>query len=293
MKKKMGELMLKQFKMYKSGKQWIIASVSVTIAVTSLGLIESSVFISHSNEIYAASPSSVNIDGIKSAPSSILLDTQNFPNVTFVNNNNAIGIAAFFSIFAQNAKLGADVNGNIAVQNLVDSNRDFGTRSNNFNLTSNDVSYIQNINSNKQLNDSAFRADNSVAILGESIKIAENSAGQMEVNDGRVSTLSTDNTYQDVNGNKYINFDDYFATLLNKAVSYKETAQSNGVVSDYSDMNNQSIDVSGVDKTQKYVYVDIDYSKLGNPQDVTIKGLSSQLDGPTVIFNVKNIPDSN
>ncbi|TYC45970.1 collagen-binding domain-containing protein, partial [Leuconostoc litchii] len=278
------------FKMYKSGKQWIIGSVTVGIAIVALGTVDNNILHFESTTVYAAKVQQN--DDVKAAPEFILNDTKNFSNIKYIDNNNALGIASLFSIFAQNAKLGADVNGNIAVQNLIDANRDFGTRSNNYNTTTNDVSYIQNINDNKTLNDRAFRAENSVAILGESIKIESNSAGQTEINGGRVSTLTKDNTFQDANSNKYIDFDAYFSSLKLKADTYNASSQTENVISEYSDMNKQFIDVSNVDKNQKFIYVDIDYNKLAGPQDITVKGLSAELLGPTVIFNVKNLPSN-
>ncbi|MCH3953462.1 MAG: KxYKxGKxW signal peptide domain-containing protein [Leuconostoc mesenteroides] len=230
----------RHFKMYKSGKQWIIGSVTAGLAMMALGIIDDNILQPNSMVIYA-STTQKNDNNIKIAPVSIFNDTNNFNNIQYIDNNNALGIASLFSIFAQNAQLSADVNGNIAVQNLIDANRDFGTRSNNYNTTTNDVSYIQNIGDNKTLNDRAFRAEDSVAILGESITVTKNSAGQTEVNGGRVSTLTEDNTYQDANGNKYIDFDTYFETLKNKANTYRQSSQSENVISDYSDMNRQSI----------------------------------------------------
>jgi hypothetical protein len=237
---------------------------------------------------------SVTANDVKTAPSSILSDTTNYLNVDvqYINDHNALGIAALFSVFAKTAKLAADVNGNIAVQNLIDSNRDFGTRENNYNLTKGDLSYIQNISNNQILNDRAFRSVNSVAILGEFIKIVKNSANQIEINGGRVSTLNEANTFQDAAGNKYIDFDKYFATLYDKAEAYSAITQSEKVITNFSDNNQQVVDVSKADQTQKFIYVDIDYSKLAGPQPITIKGLSNDLDGPTVIFNVKHLPNS-
>ncbi|KGB49996.1 hypothetical protein LH61_07235, partial [Leuconostoc mesenteroides P45] len=278
----------KHFKMYKSGKQWLIGSATMGLAIMAFIASDTNILRFNDTLVYAATTQQNNV--VKEAPNSILSDTTNYSDIKFVDNNNALGIASLFSIFAQNAKLGADVNGNIAVQNLIDSNRDFGTRSNNYNTTANDVSYIQNIINKQTLNDRAFRANDSVAILGESIKVNKTSAGQTEINGGRVSTLTDSNTYQDASGNKYIDFDAYFKTLQGKATTYNKENQTANVITDYADMNNQSIDVSGVDQTQKFIYVEIDYSKLAGPQDITIKGLSSSLNGPTVIFNVKNMP---
>ncbi|MGB2543283.1 collagen-binding domain-containing protein, partial [Leuconostoc suionicum] len=283
----------KHFKMYKSGKQWIIGSFSASIGLavmSSIGAFDNILLLRPNSTVIYAATLQQNTDGVNIAPTSVFLDTTNFNNIKFVDNNNALGIASLFSIFAQNAKLGADVNGNIAVQNLIDSNRDFGTRSNNYNTTTGDVSYIQNISNSQTLNDRAFRANDSVAILGESIIVNKNSVGQTEINGGRVSTLTDSNTYQDASGNKYIDFDAYFKTLQDKAINYNTENQTAKVTTDYADMNKQSIDVSGADQTQKFIYVDIDYSKLAGPQDITVKGLSSSLNGPTVIFNVKNMP---
>ena len=275
-----------RIKMYKSGKQWIFSLLGVATLVAAPFLVENNFLFPYAT-VHAETTSN---SQIKEAPQSILQDTKNLPNINEINANNPLGISSIFSIFSKNASLGADVNGNIATANLKNADRDFGTRANNYNNTNNDLSYIQNIENNRTLNDRAFRANNSVAVLGNSIKVAENSYKQIEINDRRVSTLSTDNTYQDKGTNKYIDFDQYFNDLTSKSSNYMNTSQSAGVETNFQDMNNQSINVSKADQTQKSIYVDIDYSKLSNPQDITIKGLSSKLDGPSIIFNVKNVP---
>ena len=276
-----------RIKMYKSGKKWIFSLLGVATLVAAPFLVENNFLFPYAT-VHAETTSN---SQIKEAPQSILQDTKNLPNINEINANNPLGISSIFSIFSKNASLGADVNGNIATANLKNADRDFGTRTNNYNNTNNDLSYIQNIENNSTLNDRAFRANNSVAVLGNSIKVAENSAKQIEINDKRVSTLSTDNTYQDKGTNKYIDFDQYFNDLTRKSSNYMNMSQSAGVETNFQDMNNQSINVSKADQTQKSIYVDIDYSKLSNPQDITIKGLSSKLDGPSIIFNVKNVPD--
>lgn len=277
-----------KIKMYKSGKKWIFSLLGVsTIFATSI-LVENNFFSSYPT-IHA---DTINNSEIRDAPQSILQDTKNVPNIREIDTNNPLGVSSIFSIFSKNASLGADVNGNIATANLKNADRDFGTRANNFNNTNNDLSYIQNIDNNSTMNDRAFRANNSVAVMGRSIKVKENNAGQIEVNDKRISTLNNDNTYQDKGSNKYIDFEQYFNDLSNKSTIYMNTNESANVQSNYQDMNNQSIDLSKVDQKQNVIYVNIDYSKLSNPQDITIKGLSSKLNGPSVIFNVTNVPEN-
>ncbi len=277
----------RRIKMYKAGKKWVFSLLGVTM-ITSLG----SLLVSDSTVGYPTAHAEViNTDSINTAPENILEDTKNIPNIQDISQNNPLGVSSIFSIFSQNASLGADVNGNIATANLSNSDRDFGTRTNNFNNTSNDISYIQNIDSKKVLNDQAFRANQSVAIFGASIQLKQNDANQIEVNNRRVSTLTKDNTYQDKGSNKYIDFDQYFNDLSTKSTMYMNAAESADVQKNFQDMNNQSIDISNVDQSQKFIYVNIDFSKLSGPQDITIKGLSSKINGPSVIFNVQNTPE--
>lgn len=278
----------RRMKMYKAGKTWVFSLLGVII-MTSLGTfkgIDSAIG-------YQTVKADVYRNGeIKSAPRNIIDDTENIPNIKIIDQNNPLGISAIFGIFSKSASLGADVNGNIATSQLRNSDRDFGTKSNNFNNTNNDISYIQNIDNNGFLNDRAFRADNSVAIFGSSIQVKKNTVNQFEVNNKRVSTLTQDNTHQDKESNQYIDFDHYFNILSNKSTLYMNTDESEHVQKNFQDMNNQLIDISNINKNKQVIYVDIEFSKLNGPQDITIKGLSSTESGSSVIFNVRNIPEN-
>ena len=277
--------MNKQYKMYKSGKNWVYSMVAVSLLTFGVGfsMQSASLLVEHS----VVKADHVEKTAIQSAPDSIFYDTNHFPNISDISSRNPLGIASLFSIFSKNANLGADVNGNVATQTLSNSNRDFGTNTNNMNNSDIDLSYIQNLSG--AINDRAFRSEKSAAIFGRSVKLT-NDDGHISVDFSRVSTLNSDNTFQDQNGKKYIDFDDYFEQLAQKSDSYINTAQTEGVSVDFSDMNKQVIDVSKANKTSGYIYVDVDYSKLNGPQPITIKGLSSQINGTNVIINVNNAP---
>ncbi|MGQ2283842.1 collagen-binding domain-containing protein, partial [Leuconostoc pseudomesenteroides] len=277
-----------RMKMYKAGKKWVFVLLGLTI-MTSLGMVRGIDSVIGYQTVKA---DVYRNDEIKSAPRNIADDTENIPNIKIIDQNNPLGISAIFAIFSKSASLGADVNGNIATSQLRNSDRDFGTRSNDFNNTNNDISYIQNIDNNGFLNDRAFRADNSVAIFGSSIQVKKNAVNQFEVNNKRVSTLNQDNTQQDKELNQYIDFDHYFNNLSNKSILYMNTDESEHVQKNFQDMNNQLIDISNVNKNKQVIYVDIEFSKLNGPQDITIKGLSSKKNGSSVIFNVRNIPEN-
>ncbi|MCD5441175.1 hypothetical protein [Lactobacillus delbrueckii] len=75
-------------------------------------------------------------------------------DINDLNTNSVLKLASLFHIFANQASLSADTNGNLAVKILNGSN-DFGTRGDSYNLTSGDIYYIQQLA--KHLQSNAFR----------------------------------------------------------------------------------------------------------------------------------------
>ncbi|MGY0268563.1 mucin-binding protein [Limosilactobacillus fermentum] len=90
-----------------------------------------------------------------------------------------------------------------------------------------------------------------------------------------------------------MDFSDVFQQLISSSTSYTSTTQSKGVISNYSDMNNRYIDVSGVAAGTQIIYVNVPFEYLSDPQPITIKGISNSLTGPTIVINVTGIPDGN
>ena len=108
-----------------------------------------------------------------------------------------------------------------------------------------------------------------------------------------MDNLKPEDVYQDTTGQTYIDFSDVFQQLISSSTSYTSTTQSKGVNSNYSDMNNRYIDVSGVAAGTQIIYVNVPFEYLSDPQPITIKGISNSLTGPTIVINVTGIPDGN
>lgn len=78
----------------------------------------------------------------------VLKDKYNI-DVNHLDAKSVLMLASLFHIFANEANLGADVNGNIAV-GILNSNVDFGTRGDSVHLTQGDIYYIQQLNTGLQ-----------------------------------------------------------------------------------------------------------------------------------------------
>ncbi|RXS41118.1 mucin-binding protein [Lactobacillus delbrueckii] len=211
-------------------------------------------------------------------------------DINDLNTNSVLKLASLFHIFANQASLSADTNGNLAVKILNGSN-DFGTRGDSYNLISGDIYYIQQLDKNLQSNAFRNKTFNHV-VLGKDVNVSiENN--KVSINDITMDNLKPEDVYQDINGRTYINFSDVFQQLISASTSYTSTTQTKDVISNYSDMNNRYIDVSGVAAGTQIIYVNIPFEYLSYPQPITIKGISNSLTGPTIVINVTGIPDGN
>ncbi|MCT3586443.1 choice-of-anchor A family protein [Lactobacillus amylovorus] len=211
-------------------------------------------------------------------------------DINDLNTNSVLKLASLFHIFANQASLSADTNGNLAVKILNGSN-DFGTRGDSYNLTSGDIYYIQQLA--KDLQSNAFRNKTfNHVVLGKDVNVSiENN--KVLINGITMDNLKPEDVYQDTTGQTYIDFSDVFQQLKSSSTSYTSTTQSKGVISNYSDMNNRYIDVSGVAAGTQIIYVNVPFEYLSDPQPITIKGISNSLTGPTIVINVTGIPDGN
>ena len=211
-------------------------------------------------------------------------------DINDLNTNSVLKLASLFHIFANQASLSADTNGNLAVKILNGSN-DFGTRGDSYNLTSGDIYYIQQLA--KDLQSNAFRNKTfNHVVLGKDVNVSiENN--KVLINGITMDNLKPEDVYQDTTGQTYIDFSDVFQQLISSSTSHTSTTQSKGVISNYSDMNNRYIDVSGVAAGTQIIYVNVPFEYLSDPQPITIKGISNSLTGPTIVINVTGIPDEN
>ena len=142
-------------------------------------------------------------------------DVQNGGSVSddFSNeNSNQLGYASNFHIFANEATLNAHTNGNVAVGNLH-GNVNFGTNVHEGTLEK-DISYIQS--HDKMANSSFVSSTDSRSnkvIFGEEDTIDVSNPNRTLVNNDYIDHLTKDETYQDKNGNTYIDFGSQFSQL--------------------------------------------------------------------------------
>lgn len=201
--------------------------------------------------------------------------------------DNLLGVSSVFHIFAREAELNAHTNGNVAVQNLI-GNVNFGTNVIE-ELLDKDISYIQNFTN---IAGSSFVSkgdtrENKV-VFGEGINIDISNPNRPMVNGVYIDHLLANEVYQDQNGQTYIDFDAEFAKLktLNESLANKasEASYSN---SDFTDENNRVIDISDMTPNANgQIVINLSPDVLQKDRPLTIKGLSPDADGTTVIINV-------
>ena len=208
-------------------------------------------------------------------------------DVNHLDAKSVLMLASLFHIFANEANLGADVNGNIAV-GILNSNVDFGTRGDSVHLTQGDIYYIKQLNA--ALQSGSFRNEffNHV-VFGQDVKV-EIIDGQVHVNGHHMVNLKPEEVFKDAAGSNYIDFPTVFQRLLKASNFYANQEESEGVIKDFSDMNNRYVDVSNAKPKDNVIYVNIPFEYLNAPQPIKIFGLSSKADGPTVVINVIGMP---
>jgi choice-of-anchor A domain-containing protein len=203
--------------------------------------------------------------------------------------DNPLGVASVFHIFAEEAELDADVNGNVAVADLVD-NISFGTKIHE-GLVKKDVSYIQNVTS---IAASSFVADQedrtNKVIFGKDVQLGTTDNGNaLSVNGTKMDHLKTDEVYQDTDTEQYIDFDKEFEQLnTNSNQLTNETPAKTVEEADFSDQNNRVIDVSNLTANENnQIVIDLKSDVLATNTPLTIKGLSKSADAPMMVFNVE------
>ncbi|WP_053084448.1 collagen-binding domain-containing protein [Companilactobacillus ginsenosidimutans] len=209
--------------------------------------------------------------------------------------NNPLGVAAYFHIFSNDATLNAHTNGNLAVKNL-DGNVNFGTNIHE-ELLDKEISYIQNIT--KIANSSFVSAGDTrtnKVIFGEGVNINVSNPNRVNVNNTDIDHLTSAETYQDKNGNYYIDFAKEFQNLADKSTNFANAPTPNETItnSNFDDMNNRVIDVSDYVVNEKnQIILNLDPEVLKSNTPLQIKGVSSDEKGPTIIINVDTAGDPN
>ncbi|KEZ12969.1 Cell surface protein, LPXTG-motif cell wall anchor [Lactiplantibacillus plantarum] len=208
--------------------------------------------------------------------------TDDYPDL-----HNMLGVSSQFHIFAREAELHAHTNGNVAVQNLV-GNVNFGTNIIE-ELLDKDISYIQNISNIAGSSFfSAGETRSNKVIFGENIEIDVSNPNRPMVNGVYIDHLLASEVYQDKDGNVYIDFDKEFAKLEKLSASLSEASANAPYTSDsFEDMNQRVIDVTDMQPdADGHIVINLSADVLNTSTPLTIKGLSADADGNTVIINV-------
>ena len=196
-----------------------------------------------------------------------------------------LGIASQFHIFAkEKTTINAHTNGNVATKEL-DANNNFGTDIITGDLQL-EINYVQATDS---LIGSSFTSGDSNRVnkfvVGSSISTGiEND--RAVVNGSRIDHLSASELYQDRPGNTYIDFDTEFAKLEGASESLMSiTPAKTYLSSDFPDMNNRTIDVTGMGSSD-VVIINVDASVLSLNTPLNIVNSENKI----LVMNVINAP---
>lgn len=215
-----------------------------------------------------------------------ILKDQHGVNVDHLDANSVLLLTSLFHIFANEANLGCDVNGNIAA-GILGSSIDFGTRGDSIHLTNGDIYYIQQLKDS--LNTGSFRnPEFNHVVFGSDVNV-EVIDGKVYVNGQLMNNLKPEEVFQDSDGTNYIDFSAVFDRLIKAADYYSNQSTSSGVVIDFSDMNNKFIDISSAKPIDNVIYINIPADQLAGSQPIKIYGLSSVDGAPTVVINVVGV----
>lgn len=217
-------------------------------------------------------------------------DVQNGGSVSddFSNeNSNQLGYASNFHIFANEATLNAHTNGNLAVGTL-NGKVNFGTNIHEGYLNK-DISYVQNHNtiaSSSFVQGNADRTNK--VVFGESNDVDVTDTTRTKVDGTNIDHLTKSETYQDKNGNTYIDFGAYFSQLDSKSNTLSNMEPTVSVqASDFPDRNQRVInleDYNPNENNQIIIHLDADVLNMDTP--IYLYGLSADRGGTSVIINV-------
>jgi choice-of-anchor A domain-containing protein len=204
-------------------------------------------------------------------------------------------LVTLFHIFAKEASLNADTNGNLAVKDLKKGN-DFGTRGTSKNLTEGDIYYIQQLED--RLISNAFRNSTfNHVVFGKGVKIEtkdQNGQDAVIINDGQQITHLKPGDVVTEGDSNYIDFDKVFDQLIADAQSYAKHNEDSDGVTQKINQNKLQVDVSKAvsqaTPENNVIYANIDYKYLNVAEPIYVYGLSEDAQGPTVIFNVTGMP---
>ena len=194
-----------------------------------------------------------------------------------------LGIASQFHVFAKNkTTVNAHTDGNIATHEL-DAKNNFGTEVHE-GLLNQEINYIQKTDSfanSSGIPTGGIRMNKFV--VGSNVDVALQD-GHPTVNGSRLDHLTPDDFYKDRAGHEYIDFEQEFAKLNVAANDLATiTPAKTYTAADFPDMNNRTIDLTGLSDTG-FLLVNIDAEVLTMNTPLQIINPNDQV----VVFNVIN-----
>ncbi len=198
-------------------------------------------------------------------------------------NYGLLGIASQFHVFAKNkTTVNAHTDGNIATHEL-DAKNNFGTELHE-GLLNQEINYIQKTDSfanSSGIPTGGIRMNKFV--VGSNVDVALQD-GHPTVNGSRLDHLTPDDFYKDRAGHEYIDFEQEFVKLNVAANDLATiTPAKTYTAADFPDMNNRTIDLTGLSDTG-FLLVNIDAEVLTMNTPLQIINPNDQV----VVFNVIN-----
>ncbi|EGP5118774.1 choice-of-anchor A family protein [Enterococcus faecium] len=198
-------------------------------------------------------------------------------------NYGLLGIASQFHVFAKNkTTVNAHTDGNIATHEL-DAKNNFGTELHE-GLLNQEINYIQKTDS--FANSSGIPTGGTRMnkfVVGSNVDVALQD-GHPTVNGSKLDHLTPDDFYKDRAGHEYIDFEQEFAKLNVAANDLATvTPAKTYTAADFPDMNNRTIDLTGLSDTG-FLLVNIDAEVLTMNTPLQIINPNDQV----VVFNVIN-----
>ncbi|MBZ3648701.1 collagen-binding MSCRAMM adhesin Scm, partial [Enterococcus faecium] len=198
-------------------------------------------------------------------------------------NYGLLGIASQFHVFAKNkTTVNAHTDENIATHEL-DAKNNFGTELHE-GLLNQEINYIQKTDS--FANSSGIPTGSTRMnkfVVGSNVDVALQD-GHPTVNGSRLDHLTPDDFYKDRAGHEYIDFEQEFAKLNVAANDLATiTPAKTYTAADFPDMNNRTIDLTGLSVTG-FLLVNIDAEVLTMNTPLQIINPNDQV----VVFNVIN-----
>ncbi|EGV7876810.1 choice-of-anchor A family protein [Enterococcus faecium] len=198
-------------------------------------------------------------------------------------NYGLLGIASQFHVFAKNkTTVNAHTDGNIATHEL-DAKNNFGTELHE-GLLNQEINYIQKTDSfanSSGIPTGSTRMNKFVVDSNVDVALQD---GHPTVNGSRLDHLTPDDFYKDRAGHEYIDFEQEFAKLNVAANDLATiTPAKTYTAADFPDMNNRTIDLTGLSDTG-FLLVNIDAEVLTMNTPLQIINPNDQV----VVFNVIN-----